>query len=120
MSNDRLHRVCQVVLDIQALGRKYLAPHDSPLAHHVLLFIAYEQSLKRETTVKTLFVSLPYSQTGLRRHLRRLLQLGWIKSVAAEKDRRVKYIRLTRTGMESVQAYTDAVHQQLKKLGYRH
>jgi hypothetical protein len=65
------------------------------IPYDILLYLFHCQSIEETTTVKSLFVSLPYSDMGTRYHFNRLVSSGWIELFANEKDTRMKFCRPT-------------------------
>ena len=68
-----------------------LLPLSGSLIAYNLLLSLYICHLRGETpTVKSLFASIPYSDMGIRYHLRKLLITGWIELRPSASDRRTK------------------------------
>jgi len=65
------------------------------IPYDILLHLFHCQSIDEETTVKSLFASLPYSDMGTRPHFNNLVSSGWIDLVSSEKDTRMKICRPT-------------------------
>jgi DNA-binding MarR family transcriptional regulator len=95
----------QVFARLQAprlIARGTLPAHQSLLVYDLLLLIAHEQSHGRKTMMKNVFVSLPHSATGIRRHLRGLLRDKWLSLSLDPQDRRIRHLVLTDKGARSL------------------
>ena len=83
------------------LSRTLCAEH-LPIGHS---FIPYDLLLQvyfhnvsapeEQLNIKSLFASLPYSDMGMRYHLRRLIDDGWIKIDSNNGDPRMRRVTLT-------------------------
>lgn len=96
---------------LRVIARETLPAHQSLLVYDLLLLVAYEQSHGRRTMMKNIFMSLPHSATGIRRHLRILLKDKWLLIAPDQQDRRVRYLRLTEKGIQALLEY--AKHSSL-------
>jgi DNA-binding MarR family transcriptional regulator len=100
----------QVFARLQALrliARETLPAHQSLLVYDLLLLVAYEQSHGRKTMMKSIFMSLPHSTTGIRRHLRILLKDKWLLVSRDQQDRRVRHLGLTEKGIRALLQYAE-------------
>lgn len=62
----------------------------SIIAYEILLKVYLCQLQNQTTPLKSLFAIIPYSQMGIRFHLRKLLDDGWIQLTSSDQDRRTK------------------------------
>lgn len=100
----------QIFARLQALrliARETLPTHQSLLVYDLLLLVAYEQSHGRRTMMKNIFMSLPHSATGIRRHLRILLKDKWLLVSRDQEDRRVRHLGLTEKGIRALLQYAE-------------
>ena len=109
-SNVLLSDYRQVFARLQALrliARETLPAHQSLLVYDLLLLVAYEQSHGRKTRMKNIFMSLPHSATGIRRHLRILVKDKWLLVSRDQQDRRVRHLGLTEKGIRALLQYAE-------------
>lgn len=57
--------------------------------------------------MKNIFMSLPHSATGTRRHLRILLREKWLLVSRDQQDRRVRHLELTEKGVRAMLQYAE-------------
>jgi len=69
---------------------KYLPLGASLIAYNLLLNLRLSQLNGEAPTVKSLFASIPYSDMGIRYHLRQLLDDGWMELKPSSKDKRTR------------------------------
>lgn len=62
----------------------------SLIAYKLLMNLYICQLNGEQPTVKSLFASIPYSDMGIRYHLRKLLDDGWMELKPAPADKRTK------------------------------
>ena len=62
----------------------------SLIAYKLLINLYLYKQQGEELTVKSLFASIPFSDMGIRYHLRRLLRDGWIELQPSIRDKRTK------------------------------
>ena len=89
----------QYVITSLALIRKETATH-LPIGHSfipydILITVVINFTNDKELTVKALFATLPYSDSGLRYHFQKLVDTGWIELHAVNGDARVKQVKPT-------------------------
>lgn len=68
----------------------------------------------RDLTVKHLVASLPYSEAGVRKKLRRVLADGWVQMVPSPHDGRVRVIKPRAKLMDAWAEYEDLVMSRLR------
>lgn len=62
----------------------------SLVAYELLLNLYLHHSRGEEVTIKALFASIPYSDMGIRYHLRKLINEGWLELKTAQHDKRTR------------------------------
>ncbi len=72
---------------------KRLPIGNSLLPLDILVVVMMGFSDSEALTVKRLFATVPYSNTGLRYHLERLLNDGWLEFDTGITDKRIKIVR---------------------------
>jgi hypothetical protein len=75
---------------------KHLPIGHSLIPYDILTAVIESELKHTELSVKQLFASLPYSDMGVRYHIRRLTNGGWIVTIPTEADKRVKTIHSER------------------------
>jgi hypothetical protein len=69
---------------------KHLPLGASLIAYNLLLNLRLSQQNGDTPTVKSLFASIPYSDMGIRYHMRQLLDDGWMELKPSDKDKRTR------------------------------
>jgi len=87
---------------LRLIAHETLPKHQSLLVYDLMLWVAHEQSHCRPTMMKSIFMSLPHSATGLRRHLRALIRDRWLVVSRDNSDRRVRHLKLTKKGIRAL------------------
>jgi len=86
------------LLRIRAWERAHLPIGNSQLAYEVFLRLALygsDRQALRSVNLKQIYLSLGYSEFGIRVHLRRLERDGWIQVIDGDGDRRGRQVLLT-------------------------
>jgi DNA-binding MarR family transcriptional regulator len=85
----------------------------SLIAYKLLLNLYFCQLRNELPTVKSLFASIPYSDMGIRYHLRKLLDDGWIELKQAAEDKRTKICVPTAKFEQAWELVITQLNQQL-------
>ena len=85
----------------------------SLIAYKLLLNLYLFQLRDEQPTVKSLFASIPYSDMGIRYHLRKLLDDGWLELKPAPADKRTKVCVPTAKFEQAWEAVIEKLNQQL-------
>lgn len=81
------------ILKVRAWEKEKLPSiEQSVLAFDIFLTISYYTLLGEPLSLKQLFLSVDFSEAGVRIHLRRLLRDNWCVLVSAKHDRRLRYV----------------------------
>jgi hypothetical protein len=84
----------ELVIDLMKhtcnIPTKHLPLGASMIAYNLLLNLRLSQQNGETSTIKSLFASIPYSDMGIRYHLRQLLDNGWMELEPSDKDRRTR------------------------------
>lgn len=68
-------------------------PHGaSAIGVELILIVSRYTLLAEPISLKSLFMSMSYSEAGIRKHLRYLTKYGWISIVGDKKDKRIKRV----------------------------
>jgi DNA-binding MarR family transcriptional regulator len=70
----------------------HLPIYGSLLGRDLVLLLAQYHLEARRFTLKEIYFSLPYSENAVRRHLKRLLQDGWLSLGPPGPDRRFRFV----------------------------
>lgn len=92
---------------------KYLPLGASLIAYNLLLNLRLSQQNGETTTVKSLFAGIPYSDMGIRYHLRQLLDDGWMELKPSDKDKRTRICVPTDKFDTAWALVTDKISHQL-------
>jgi len=82
--------VAELLHQTSDISTTHLPLGGSLIAFKLLLNLYMFQQRGEEPTVKSLFASIPYSDMGIRYHLRKLLDDGWLELKPAPADKRTK------------------------------
>jgi DNA-binding MarR family transcriptional regulator len=91
----------KTVAELLHLARKVSAQH-LPIGHSFIPFDLLLQvylhevnASSRQLNIKALFAALPYSEMGMRYHLRRLIESDWLVVGKCSNDPRVRLVSAT-------------------------
>ena len=79
-------------LHVRHWEKANLPIEQSALALDLFLVIAYNTLRGEPLTLKRLFHSLNFSEAGIRKHLRRMLNEGWCTLEGSEHDKRLRHV----------------------------
>ena len=79
-------------IKVRAWEKAHLPIEQSALALDLFLVIAYNTLCDRPLTLKLLFCSIDFSEAGIRKHLRRMLEEGWCALEGCPHDRRLRRV----------------------------
>lgn len=88
---NQLHSL-KLLLTVRAECSKYLGVSHSLIPFDIFTELMHSELEGKELSVKQLFSKLPYSDMGIRYHIRQLTANGWIETNPTKKDHRVKSI----------------------------
>jgi DNA-binding MarR family transcriptional regulator len=97
-------------LALRAWERQHLPIEASQLGYELFLVLAKLSVAgwrDRSGLLKQLYLALPYSEKGIRLHLRRLEDTGWIKVSKSGADGRVVQIELSARFWQLLADYSD-------------
>ena len=84
--------VTENALKVRVWEKTHLPIEQSALALDLFLVIAYNTLRGEPLTLKRLFHSLNFSEAGIRKHLRRMLNEGWCTLEGSEHDKRLRHV----------------------------
>lgn len=90
MHNNDLDDLVLQLVKLRELTSKNLPIGHSFIPYDILLAVMQASILNSPLTVKALFTALPYSDMGLRYHLRKLIAARWIELKPSLNDKRNK------------------------------
>lgn len=79
-------------IKVRAWEKANLPIAQSTLALDLFLVIAYNTLCEQPPTLKLLFCSINFSEAGIRKHLRRMLDEGWCSLEGCPNDRRLRRV----------------------------
>jgi hypothetical protein len=82
----------QDLTEIRRWEDEHLPIYGSLLGRDLILLLARYHLEGRRFTLKEVYLSLPYSENAIRRHLKRLLQEGWISLGPPGPDKRFRFV----------------------------
>lgn len=98
---------------------RHLPLGGSLIAYKLLLNLYLSQRSGEFPTVKALFATIPYSDMGIRYHLRKLLDAGWMELKPSETDKRTKVCVPTEKFNKAWVVVFDDLEQQLNDFWYQ-
>lgn len=91
-TNQELIPVTESALKVRDWEKANLPIEQSALAMDLFLTIAYNSLRGKPLTLKLLFHSIDFSEAGIRKHLRRMIQEGWCALQGSEHDKRLRHV----------------------------
>ena len=105
-SHRKLIPITENAIRVREWEKNNLPIEQSALALDLFLFISYNTLIGKPLTLKVLFHSLEYSEAGIRKQLRRLLQDEWCLITGNEVDRRLRYVVAQPKMLQALNAYS--------------
>jgi DNA-binding MarR family transcriptional regulator len=87
---ERTALVAELLQQTSDISTTHLPLGGSLIAFKLLLNLYMSQQRGEEPSVKSLFASIPYSDMGIRYHLRKLMDDGWMELKPSATDKRTK------------------------------
>jgi hypothetical protein len=84
-----------IIVDIREKSTRHLPIDNSLIPFDLIFKVGLAHASDENLSVKSLFADLPHSAMGMRYHLNRLLDNGWIEMLPSPSDRRSKIVRPT-------------------------
>jgi hypothetical protein len=80
----------ELLRNMSDVATTHLPLGGSLIAYKLLLNLYLSQQRGESQTVKSLFATIPFSDMGIRYHLRKLIDAGWLELKPSEIDKRTK------------------------------
>lgn len=109
MHNIDLDDLVLQLVKLRDLTSKNLPIGHSFIPYDILLAVMQAYIANDPLSVKALFAALPYSNMGLRHHLRRLIASEWVQLVPSSKDKRGKGLIPTSKLIEAFNSIIDSI-----------
>ena len=92
-----LRYTAELLLHSRTLSAEHLPIGHSFIPYDLLLQVCFHDisAPEEQLNIKSLFASLPYSDMGMRYHLRRLIDNGWINIDSNDSDPRMRRVTPT-------------------------
>lgn len=84
--------ICQLAMSLRKASQGHLPCESSFIPFDILMLVALAHMKPEELSVKALFNSLPYSDMGIRYHLRQLVTDTWLEIHPSTSDKRRKLV----------------------------
>jgi len=84
--------ITENALKVREWERENLPIEQSAMALDLFLIISHNTLLEKPLSLKLLFHSTGFSEAGIRKQLRRLINEQWITLEGSHKDRRLKHV----------------------------
>ncbi len=97
VKQEERRRTAEFLLHSRAISAEHLPIGHSFIPYDLLLqvYLHAISEMREQLNIKSLFASLPYSDMGMRYHLRRLIDNGWIKIDTNGSDPRMRSVTPT-------------------------
>lgn len=82
--------LAELLKKANGLTAAHLPLGGSLVAYELLLNLYLHHARGEQVTIKTLFAGIPYSDMGIRYHLRKLIADGWLELKPADHDKRTR------------------------------
>lgn len=82
--------IASLLKKANTLSAQHLPLGGSLVAYELLLNLYLHHSRGEQVTIKALFAGIPYSDMGIRYHLRKLISDGWLELQTAQHDKRTR------------------------------
>jgi len=82
--------IASLLKKANTLSAEHLPLGGSLVAYELLLNLYLHHSRGEQVTIKALFAGIPYSDMGIRYHLRKLISDGWLELQTAQHDKRTR------------------------------
>jgi hypothetical protein len=92
---------------LSELERKIFPVENSLLVLDLILLVMKSYLSNENLSLKQIFLSLEYSDNGIRKKIRKLIKDDWLKIIAYKKDKRIKLIFPTNKLLISFEKYID-------------
>lgn len=84
--------ICLLAMSLRKVSQRHLPCESSFIPYDILMLVALAHAKPEELSVKALFNSLPYSDMGIRYHLRQLVTDAWLEIRPSTSDKRRKLV----------------------------
>ena len=113
MRTNQFHKNLAFITDsallVREWERKHLPIEQSFLALDLFLTISHHTLIDKPLTLKLLCNSVYFSETGIRKHLRRFITDEWCVVIGTERDRRLRHIVALPKMLNTLNAYSQVL-----------
>ena len=112
---EEIAEIAACSLALRQWERQHLPTEASPVGFELLMRLAQWSALgqhDRTALLKQLYLALPYSEKGVRLHLRRLEAQGWVKVQRASSDSRGTRVELSEMAWKLLSDYVKEWRRQ--------
>lgn len=109
MTTTNQRSVIKALTEIRQCTGSFLPIGHSLIPLDILLTVLKGNENGDDLKIKELFANLPYSDMGIRYHLRTLIKNGWLSLHNGDKDTRVKRIKATDKLIERFDQLSDSL-----------
>ena len=96
-------------LKVRVWEKDNLPIEQSALAMDLFLVIAYNTLCGTPLTLKSLFHSIDFSEAGIRKHLRKLLNESWCRLEGVEHDKRLRHVVAQPKMLHALEDYVEVL-----------
>lgn len=118
-SLEEVSKVAKASIALRRWERANLPTNSSHLGFELFMTLIYETTLDQgedSVMLKRIYLSLPFSEKGLRIHLRRLEADGWIVVQKSEGDFRHSRVSLSNNAWKVARSYMEVFLRRPKSL----
>ncbi len=107
--NQRLLTATKKIVELSKLEQSLFPIDKSKIVFDLLTITTYFFLANNPLTIKQIFLSLDYSESGIRKHLRRLIAQKWLKVVRSNNDKRSYHVIPTAKLLRSFKKYINVL-----------
>jgi hypothetical protein len=118
-SHRKLIPITENAIRVREWEKQNLPIEQSALALDLFLLISYNTLIGKPLTLKVLFHSIDFSESGVRKHLRKLLTDEWCLITGNELDRRLRHVVAQPKMLQALNAYSKVLTAAYKPSSLR-
>jgi hypothetical protein len=110
------NKTFKLIYEIRKLTHNLLPNHHSEISFHIIFLIGSSYFEEKSLSLKSLLTDSPYSEMGIRTHLKFLINNDLVFISDSEKDGRIKYVNPTNKLVDIFYKLDLAVLDKLKDI----
>lgn len=115
MEKNNLLLNTQKLNELSRWGKKLFPIRNSSIVFDLILIVNHYNLINQNLTLKKIFLSLPYSENGIRKQIRHLVKFGWLDIYKSRIDGRIKLVKPSKKLIKSYKKYCDLLDSLFNK-----